>query len=170
MSDRRGRLREEVNAMSTSVHDYGPWTEEAYFAWDDDISKKAELFDGVLVVPPQPDIEHQHMSFLLTTALEAAARPGRLRALQDINVRLAPRRIVVPDVSLIPRGRLAGGVVEASSVWFVVEIVSPGNARTSSSCGPGRYAEAGIPSYLMVERRPELALHLYLLDVFIAVE
>jgi Uma2 family endonuclease len=57
---------------------------------------------------------------------------------------------VVTDEAL-QRVRQEGGVLRASEVRLVVEIVSPGSTRTDHVYKRSEYADAGIPHYWIVD-------------------
>jgi hypothetical protein len=56
----------------------------------------------------------------------------------------------VTDAALL-RVRHEGGVLRASEVFLVVEVVSPGSTRTDHLHKRGEYADAGIPHYWIVD-------------------
>lgn len=127
----------------------GPWTEQEYFSLGETLNR-IELFDGGLWVSPAPNKPHQDISFLLMAAIRPAVRAAGLRAYEAANVRLAPDRIVIPDLTVAdtdPRG----GTIEAAEVHLVSEIVSPSNAANDRLLKMQFYAAAGIGWYLIVE-------------------
>jgi Uma2 family endonuclease len=128
-------------------HD-GPWTEADYFALGE-TPDRIELFDGSLIVSPSPSGMHQHIARRLANALEPAANRAGLEVVEAVEIRLKTNRIFIPDVLLTPDlNRLR---FEAVEVAFVAEVVSPGNAGTDRVLKMCLYADAGIPSYLLVE-------------------
>ncbi len=126
----------------------GPWTEEAFFALPED--PRVELLDGALLVSPYASMGHQRLSSRLWFALERA-RPAGVEVFVTINVRLAPGRILIPDVVVVADPPQDAVATEASSVLLALEIASPGNAATDRAIKPGLYAEAGIPVYVRIE-------------------
>ena len=61
-----------------------------------------------------------------------------------------------PDLMIIERAarervKAEGGLLRASEVLVVVEIVSPGSRRTDYVIKRGEYADAGIPHYWIVD-------------------
>ncbi len=137
----------------------GEWTEEAYLALETD--ERIELLDGSLYVFPRPLLLHQRLSGRLLLATSEPAEAQGFEVYQEINVRLKPRRLVVPDVVIVEPSDLNERVLEASSVRLVCEITSPSNAQHDRVRKMRYYAEAGIDWYLLVEPQPELTLHLF---------
>lgn len=126
----------------------GPWTEEEFLAQPP--NPRVELLDGSLLVSPAGIGLHQWLSSQLWLVLNAAAPPG-LRALEAVNVRVAPGRILIPDLTVLTRPDLALLRYPAADVRLVVEITSPGNAYVDRGVKPQLYAQAGIAHYLRVE-------------------
>src|SRR6266508_4171840 len=77
----------------------GPWTEEEFLALPDE-GQRHELLDGSLLVTPAPSSEHQQVARRLANALEAA---DRWEVVEAVNVRVAPSRILIPDVVVTSR-------------------------------------------------------------------
>ncbi len=140
--------------MATGAHadvleHVGPWTEQDYLALPAD-RRRIELLDGSLLVSPSAGHRHQRLSFQLCYALAVAA-PADLEVLEAINVRVAPGRILIPDLAVVRTTGLDCTVTEPADVVLVVEITSPGNAVVDQALKPQLYAEAGIPHYLLIE-------------------
>ncbi|PRX50199.1 putative restriction endonuclease [Prauserella shujinwangii] len=58
----------------------------------------------------------------------------------------------------VDRAHDEGGLLRASDVVIVVEIVSPGSRRTDYVIKHGEYADAGIPHYWIVDLADPLSL------------
>jgi len=127
---------------------FGPWTEAEFLALPED--RRIELLDGELLVSPSARRTHQRLSARLWAALDAAATPG-FEVLEAINVRVAPGRILIPDLAVVTDPGAEDVVADAAVVAMVVEIVSPGSVATDRAIKPPLYAAAGIPHYLRVE-------------------
>jgi Uma2 family endonuclease len=128
-------------------HD-GPWTEEDFFALP--VDRRVELVDGSLLVSPATRGTHQWLSFELCAALRAACSRGQ-RVLQEVNVRLGPERILIPDIVVLAAADLSELYFDASQVLLVVEIGSPSTSRYDRTVKAQLYAGAGVPHLLRVE-------------------
>src|SRR6266516_4133859 len=125
----------------------GPWTEEEFLALPED--RHIELLDGGLLVTPAASGKHQRVAFLLALQLYAAV-PDEYEVLESVNVRLAPSRILIPDV--VVTSCLDGvAVYEAADMILVAEVVSPSHQAIDRLIKPQFYAAASIGWYLRVE-------------------
>jgi Uma2 family endonuclease len=120
----------------------GPWSEEQYFALSE-TPNRIELIDGGLWLSPVPNKPHQDISFLLMATIRPAARAAGLRAYEAANVRLGTDRIVIPD-PVVADTDPKSGVIEASEVALICEIVSPSNAANDRLLKMQFYAAAQI--------------------------
>ncbi|MDI6100878.1 Uma2 family endonuclease [Actinoplanes sp. NEAU-A12] len=127
----------------------GPWTEEEFLALDESFNK-IELIDGSLWVTPEPNRRHNDIASALSTLLRPPALTAGLRVRTTVSVRLAPRRIVSPDLVIErePSDLVFGDV---SGVVLTCEVTSPSNAAYDQSLKMQVYAEAGIPWHLLAE-------------------
>lgn len=71
--------------------------------------------------------------------------------LEAINVRVAPDRILIPDLAVVRTPGADRTVADPAEVALVVELTSPGNAVVDRAIKPELYAQAGIPHYLLIE-------------------
>ncbi|MGH3821859.1 MAG: Uma2 family endonuclease [Pseudonocardiaceae bacterium] len=136
-------------AQSTLLDHVGPWTEQDYLALPDD-RRRIELLDGGLLVSPAAGGRHQRLSSQLWHALGRAA-PSWLEVLEAVNVRVAPGRILIPDLVVVTNPGLDLTIWEPADVAMVVEIVSTGSVTTDRAIKPQLYAAAGIGHYLRIE-------------------
>lgn len=120
-----------------------------------------ELIEGRLLVSPSPVPDHnvamQELAVLLRPQL-----PDSVETVPDMDVdlELAPanepgfsRR---PDLMIVNRSarkrvRVEGGLIRASEVLAIVEIVSPGSKRIDHVDKRRDYADAGIPTYWIID-------------------
>lgn len=138
-----------AGAHADMLEHVGPWTERDYLALPAD-QRRIELLDGSLLVSPSAGYGHQRLSFQLCYALGVAA-PAGLEVLEAINVRIAPSRILIPDLAVVNTPGVDRTVAEPAEVALIVEITSPGNAVIDRAIKPQLYAQAGIPYYLRIE-------------------
>jgi Uma2 family endonuclease len=147
--------------MSSAAHGGPlPVTEEEYLSLGE-TAERVELFDGRIEVSPSATPLHQAVSLWLATSMHTPARQLGLRLYQDINMRLRPGRIAIPDLAIVKGVNPRDLVVDASAARLVCEIVSPSNAANDRVLKMRYYAEAGIPWYLLVDPRHDLVLQLY---------
>ncbi|PRX50200.1 Uma2 family endonuclease [Prauserella shujinwangii] len=127
-----------------------------------------ELQEGRLVMSPSPAPEHNEAALALAMQLYPQV-PADLRVVPDIDVDLElagpdePGFVRRPDLVVVRREgrdrvRKEGGLLRASDVVIVVEIVSPGSRRTDYVIKHGEYADAGIPHYWIVDLADPLSL------------
>lgn len=139
-----------VSAAQPELLDHvGPWTERDYLALPED-RRRIELLDGGLLVRPVAGGRHQRLSFQLCYALGRAA-PSELEVLEAVNVRVAPGRILIPDLVVVTNPGLDLTVWDPAAVVMAVEIVSPGSIAADRAIKPPLYAAAGIEHYLRIE-------------------
>ena len=145
-----------------------PWSEEQYFALPY-TGQRHELIDGVLMMSPAPNLRHQRISQRLWQILDLAIPVGH-EVHGPINVRLAPDRVVIPDVAVLTNAGGDGLVVPAAEVLVMVEVVSPSTRRIDRVLKPSLAAEAGIPYYILVEPDdPTVIVHELVDDAYRAV-
>ena len=121
----------------------------------------SELVEGRLLMSPSPAFDHNNAALELAPALRARL-PTALRVVTDLDIDLqlaqpdAPGTVRRPDLVVATdkarlRVRREGGVIRASEVALVVEVVSPGSTRTDYVAKRNEYADAGIPHYWIVD-------------------
>jgi len=139
-------------------------TIEEYARLGEDDQHRWELQEGVLVMSPSPTPVHMRASFELAKMLESQL-PANLCMFQgvDIDLELVPadrpgwsRRpdLVVVERAGFDRVNRDGGLLRASEIRLVVEIISPGSRRLDQVIKRGEYADAKIPHYWIVDLDP----------------
>ncbi|WP_305782880.1 Uma2 family endonuclease [Symbioplanes lichenis] len=114
-----------------------------------------ELRDGRLVLLPTPFYIHQRIAYETVAALDANA-PDDVAVSPEISVFVDGSELR-PDGAVIDIGGVARIPVFAADVRLVIEVVSTGSSESAGSrednCGykAGRYAEAGIPLYWVID-------------------
>jgi Uma2 family endonuclease len=128
----------------------------------------SELVEGRLLMSPSPVPDHNRAVFRMAVGLDPQLPVG-LEVIPDMDVDLqlappeAPGTVRRPDLIVVPRDarlrvRREGGVIRASDVLVVVEVLSPGPKRTDHVLKRSEYADAGIPHYWMVDIEPPISL------------
>ncbi|MCX6467548.1 MAG: Uma2 family endonuclease [Pseudonocardiales bacterium] len=138
-----------------------PLTVAEYLAIGEVEPGYTELVEGRLVMCTSPVYDHQEA--LLALALQVRQQlPPELGAVLDLDLDLqfvppdgpgTVRRpdLVVTTVEARMRLRREGGVLRASEVLLVAEVVSPSSRRTDHVAKRAEYADAGIPHYWIVD-------------------
>ncbi|MEU6278444.1 Uma2 family endonuclease [Streptomyces populi] len=127
---------------------------------------RVEILQGRLTVTPPPDGSHAlSLSWLVVAFDRAGARKAGLRYVQGVGLWLPtlPDDFAVPDFSIVDedfRDALVQKNCYAPNVFrLVVEVTS---SNWSDDLGPKVecYAEAGVPVYVIVDRKhDEVLLH-----------
>jgi len=132
----------------------GRWTYDDYVALPDD-GKRYEIVNGVLYMAPSPSGAHQdavfRFSLHLFTHVEAAGL-GKMR-LAPFDVKLAPDRVVQPDVLVVLNANYEKITEECivGAPDLVVEVASPGTAIYDRHDKLNLYAHAGVPEYWIAD-------------------
>lgn len=132
--------------------DVDHWTEDLFLRLPTD-RRRVELLDGALLMGPNPASPHQRLSFRLCVLLDRARSDG-VEALEAVNVRLGPERILIPDLAVVTALDQDWVACDAAEVHLVVEILGPNSRRTDDAVKPALYAAAGIPHYLRIDLTP----------------
>lgn len=120
-----------------------------------------ELIEGRLIMSPSPVPDHNNAALELAIALRPCLPADyEVQLDTDVDLELAPadepgssRR---PDLMVINREarrrvRAERGLIRASEVLLVVEVVSPSSKRIDHVHKRADYADAGIPNYWIVD-------------------
>lgn len=138
----------------------GRWTHADLDALRADISYRAEIVDGNLIVSPAPHPWHIFAVRRLANAIEAAALPDAM-AYSDAEIRWVEHgedvradRALIPDVLVAPRRLVEENpsYVRPDDVQLVVEVESPSSKWYDRHVKPGLYAGLGISSMWRIER------------------
>jgi Uma2 family endonuclease len=134
---------------------------DAYAALGEDDRYRSELQEGNLVMSPSPTPGHMIAIARLIVQLDGVL-PPELLVIPDVDIDLElvsrgkPGFVRRPDLVVVhqsaaDRVHRDGGILRASDVLVVVEIVSPGSYRTDHVIKRGEYADAGVPHYWLVD-------------------
>jgi Uma2 family endonuclease len=124
---------------------------------------RAEVIDGVVVLPPSPLPRHNRVQSALTRHLggpfdedDGRGGPGGWWILLDIDVRLTAHRIVRPDAVGWKREHLPEPwdvrPIDVRPDW-ICEVVSPSNVAMDRVKKRRMYADAGIPFFWIIDSR-----------------
>lgn len=124
----------------------------------------SELQEGRILMSPSPTKRHMIASGELFVQLRQQL-PVELLVIQDLDVDLElvpagePGFSRRPDLVVVRREAAASeGMLRASELVVVIEIVSPGSKRMDRVVKRGEYADAGIPHYWIVDLDPPVSL------------
>ncbi|SFA75325.1 Endonuclease, Uma2 family (restriction endonuclease fold) [Amycolatopsis marina] len=136
-----------------------------WIALPEDNSQHIELVEGVLQVSPKPVFGHQRAAARLWGQLNDQL-PPEFEPVMDMDVVIAGGQVAtvrVPDVLVIPSsiGDTGPSRLRAEDVLVAVEVISPGSSRTDRVVKFAEYAEAGIPSYWLIDVEPPVSLSTY---------
>lgn len=127
-----------------------------------------ELLEGRVIVSPSPAAKHHYAAGQLLVQLSPQL-PEHLDVIPDVDIdlELSPpdqpgwsRRpdLVVSQRTARARVGAEGGLIRASEVLIVVEIVSPGSPRTDHVTKRHEYADAGIEHFWIVDLDQSVSL------------
>lgn len=130
--------------------------EESLWALDLDPGWRAELLDGHIIVSPPPVLWHSEVVFWLYEQFRDASRAnGWGQSNASALVLPRTRDIVEPDhLVFTGRDNLSNLKYEipVERALLVAEVVSPSSIKDDREVKLIRYAAAGIPFYLLVDR------------------
>lgn len=141
---------------------------DEFAALPEDSGAHYELQEGAVVMSPRPLPDHQRCVRELGSVLSARC-PDEFEVLPEVDVDLElvppgrPGFVRAPDLVVARRSarlrvRAEGGMIRASEVLLVVEVLSPGTRRTDTVVKHGEYADAEIPDYWMLDLEDGVAL------------
>ncbi len=137
-----------MGAMTTATRS-GGFTRADLDAMPDD-GRRYELIDGAIFVTPSPRFVHQVVAGNLYLRLHAQC-PEELRLLfAPFDVALADDTVVEPDLVLAPRADFSEKDLSVAPM-LAIEILSPSTRRVDLFVKRGRYEEAGVGAYWIVD-------------------
>ena len=134
--------------MSLAAHPERPFDIEDLIAAPDD-GYRYEVLDGALIVNAAPTWRHQEIVARLLRILQDAA-PPEVKALPSPVWRIGPGQIPEPDLIVVNAEALGDIAVEGTPM-LVVEVLSPSNRGSDLVRKRALYAEAGCPSYWIID-------------------
>ncbi|WP_241740875.1 Uma2 family endonuclease [Streptomyces sp. L2] len=127
--------------------------------WEELPGHRVEILNGSIVVTPPPDGPHQvTLSSLIVACHEAGDRRAGLRTVGGIGLWLptGPDDYAVPDLAIVEadfQDALVEKICYAPHVFRLVLEVTSSNWTNDTATKVDVYARAGIPVYLIVDRR-----------------
>jgi Uma2 family endonuclease len=141
-------VAEPAGTMGTMGSTSGVTLAEHYAAGED-LGRRRELVDGVLIVSPFASVRHA-LAVQRLNQLLCAVCPPDLLVLGTINVDREPATNLQPDVVVIRSAELDLPATRLRPL-LVVEVLSPTTRRFDETLKRRLYAEMGIPSYWLVD-------------------
>jgi Uma2 family endonuclease len=109
----------------SSVPDTPPWVSEEAFLAGPESMQQVELLDGEVVASPSPNSTHQRMvgDLFLVLKMWQSAHPEAMVGLSPLDVRIAPNRILQPDLFVFRDG-VADALPLDGVPQFIIEVLS----------------------------------------------
>lgn len=140
-----------MSAMSRlDVLPPGPWTADDLDRFPTGTGRRYELLDGALLVSAEPSLQHQRVAGRLGRLLEAACPPRLEVFALPVDVRLAERRQVAPDLVVVRREHAQGARLTGLPL-LAVEVLSPSTRTVDLVLKRQALQDAGVPSYWLVD-------------------
>lgn len=139
-----------------------PFTRADLEATPDD-GHRYEIIDGLLVVTPAPDSDHQGVLGELYSLLKAACPPDLKVYFAPFDVELTARAITQPDLLVTRRSDVRRRGITVAPL-LSVEILSPSTRKLDLSFKRSQYEEAGCASYWLIDPREPSMVALELRD------
>jgi Uma2 family endonuclease len=131
------------------------WTVDELLDLPDD-GNRYETIDGELFVTPAPSLDHQRAVFAVSRLVAdyLATNPVGEAIISPADVTFSPRRLVQPDVFVLPfatAGRRASRFTDVGRLLLAVEILTPATARADRVAKRRVYREERVPEYWIVD-------------------
>jgi Uma2 family endonuclease len=122
------------------------WTAEMARALPDD-GLRHEVLDGALFVSPAPSRLHQRAVGRLYELLAPYTRENHVgeTLMSPADIEFSPRRLLQPDLFVVPDASPRGTWRDVKSLLLVVEVLSPSTARADRHAKRTIYLDEGIP-------------------------
>ena len=128
----------------------------------------AQLFDGLLIMSPAPNVFHQVLVARLSYLLTAHVQQHQLGLvlISPLDVRLGPERVLQPDIVFVAADRLhiLGKQEVEGAPDLMVEVLSPSTGTYDLTRKRRLYEEAGVREYWTVDPADETIEVLTLTD------
>jgi Uma2 family endonuclease len=136
----------------------GEWTVDLLDQIPDD-NLKYEILDGILLVSPAPGPRHQRAILRLAMIINDRCPSDHEVFLSPLDWRPDSRTNLQPDLLVVAKDRIGEkNIIQNPAI--VVEVLSPSSRRYDRLLKFGRYAEAGIGQYWIVDPdRPSIEVY-----------
>ncbi len=125
-----------------------------------DDGNRYELLDGVLLVTPAPGPAHQGVLARLLSELNVYLHPGKdVIAFSPGVIEIEPRHHLEPDVLVVPKAAVSGGLETESSWsdfrewWLAVEVSGRGSEIYDRDTKGPAYLALGVQEFWRVDLR-----------------
>ena len=130
------------------------WTAEMLSTLPDD-GQRYEIIDGELFVTPMPALVHQRAAVELSDVVRPYAKALKLDFFSSpIDITFSDRRVLQPDLSVLPRtrdGKLAKEFTDVGVLLLAVEVLSPSSLRTDRREKRWVYQQERVEEYWIVD-------------------
>lgn len=149
-----------MNAVAVSAGT--PLTYQDLQTFPDD-GRRYELIEGTLIVTPAPGVAHQIVVAALCRMLFAARPTGTAIAPAPLDFVPDPATVLEPDVLVFDAAEVDQPRLTRTP-HLVVEVLSPSSRSQDLGSKLLAYAQAGIPSYWVVDPEPPVQLRAFQLE------
>ena len=151
-------LDEPARGLPVAPPGGGEWTVDLLEQLPDD-GLRYEILDGILLVSPSPIPLHQRAIVRLTVIFVAVCPTHHEVFVSPLDWQPDHRTSLEPDVVVVANDRIGPKNIQQNPA-IVVEVLSPSSRRYDRLLKFGRYAEAGIPQYWIVDpARPSVEVY-----------
>src|SRR6476659_4463079 len=142
-------MDEPVRGLPVAPPGGGEWTVDLLEQLPDD-GLRYEILDGILLVNPAPIPLHQRAIVRLTVIFVAVCPTHHEVFVSPLDWQPDHRTSLEPDVLVVANDRIGPKNIQQNPA-IVVEVLSSSSRRYDRLLKFGRYAEAGIPQYWIVD-------------------
>lgn len=157
-TDQAGTLDEPARGLPVAPPRGGEWTVDLLEQLPDD-GLRYEILDGILIVSPSPIPVHQRAIGRIYRLLDDACPPDHEAFVSPLDWQPDNRTSLEPDVLVVATDRIGTKNIQQNPA-IVVEVLSPSSRRYDRLLKFGRYAEAGIGQYWIVDpAKPSIEIY-----------
>ena len=151
-------MDEPVRGLPVAPPGGGEWTVDLLEQLPDD-GLRYEILDGILIVSPSPIPVHQRAIGRIYRLLDDRCPPDHEAFVTPLDWQPDNRTSLEPDVLVVATDRIGPKNIQQNPA-IVVEVLSASSRRYDRLLKFGRYAEAGIPQYWIVDpARPSVEVY-----------